>query len=158
MAFSAFYYRITCIQGGLCSVPVALFAQRAPRRFRGWRTAMKQNGKIFRVNGFDVFADLLKYRANNQLAIELYVADTEHNQNSGNASFIGHPFLTPSVCVTGHQFSDNETAIKDYSENEGILDILVEAGIVNNSGKSIPTGHASVCLVTVNEDVCNTAY
>jgi len=42
---------------------------------------------------------------------------------------------------------DNEVVIKDYSENEGMLDALISAGIVKDTGKRIKSGFvkAPVC-------------
>ena len=36
--------------------------------------------------------------------------------------------------------------IKDYAENEGILAALVNAGIIEDTGKTVPVGHAQARL------------
>lgn len=36
-----------------------------------------------------------------------------------------------TVNLPGYPLKDNEVAIKDYSENAGILQVLVEAGIIS---------------------------
>ena len=43
----------------------------------------------------------------------------------------GMPYATATVCVEDSLLKEDEVAIKDYSENAGILDSLIEAGIVN---------------------------
>lgn len=43
----------------------------------------------------------------------------------------GMPFATATVAVEDGLLKEGEVAIKDYSENEGILDTLITAGIVD---------------------------
>lgn len=50
------------------------------------------------------------------------------------------PMFTATVCIDepakkGHVF------LKDWSENEGIPDALVKAGIVELTGRTVPTGY-----------------
>jgi len=72
-----------------------------------------------------------KYR-NGQTAIMLFdMAD-------------GFPFATATVCVEDHLLNSDEVAIKDYSENEGILESLIEAGIVEHPRAFIQTNHVKI--------------
>ena len=70
-----------------------------------------------------------------QHVIQLYVADTEHNRSRSDANSCspGDPFATASLCVPGYPFGYKETAIKDYSENRGIFDALINAKIVEKT-------------------------
>lgn len=51
----------------------------------------------------------------------------------------GEPFMTASVNL-GVGLPDGCIAIKDWSENEGIFDALVNAGIIEDAGYSLPSG------------------
>jgi hypothetical protein len=48
----------------------------------------------------------------------------------------------------------NEVFIKNWNENEGVLQALVEAGIVEDTGHTIPTGYvkANVCTLIAGTD------
>jgi len=47
------------------------------------------------------------------------------------------------------KFKPNQSAIRDYSELAGILDVLEEAKIVKRTGQQLPTGYVSVPVVNV---------
>lgn len=49
-----------------------------------------------------------------------------------------YPYMCATVNVDGLQ--ENEVAIKNYSENEGILDVLVDEGIVKPPHRHIKSG------------------
>ena len=53
------------------------------------------------------------------------------------------------ICITGN----NYTFIKDYSENEGMLDALVKAGIVSEPIEYYHTGYVTCPLVEVLIDL-----
>ena len=90
-----------------------------------------------------------RYLSHNQIYIQLNVAE-DYKELSFEK---GDEFTVATVCVVGYTFDSNQTAIKNYSENEGMLDALSKAGIAKqtdyatdrNSGFSAP-------LVTVAED------
>lgn len=56
----------------------------------------------------------------------------------------GEPVATATVNVPGvsDALNSNETLVKDYAENEGILKALVDAGIVEDTGRTVPVGYA----------------
>jgi hypothetical protein len=56
----------------------------------------------------------------------------------------GIPYATATVAVEEHLIKEGEVAIKDYSENEGILSSLVEAGIVENPHNFIQSGYVKI--------------
>lgn len=74
--------------------------------------------------------EVCKYR-NGQNAIEL--VDMGHNE----------PFMTASVSVEIELKAD-EVAIKDYSENQGILSELIKNGVVSKPHKVINSGFVTI--------------
>jgi hypothetical protein len=62
------------------------------------------------------------------------------------------PYMTASVCIPGIKLAKDETCIKDYSENEGILDALIEAGIVEKTGSVAYSGYICATIVRILED------
>lgn len=51
-----------------------------------------------------------------------------------------------SVNLPEESLKDDEILIKDWSENEGVLDFLLKNGIVEDTGTSVPTGQVSANL------------
>lgn len=54
------------------------------------------------------------------------------------------PIATATVNLLDVPLGRNQVAIKDYSECEGMLQALTEAGIVRPTGETIRTGHVEV--------------
>lgn len=63
----------------------------------------------------------------------------------------GAQYMTASVNVPDHFLQEGEVIIKNYSENEGILKALVEAGVVEPP-------HAKVRCGYVKADLCRMTY
>lgn len=72
-----------------------------------------------------------KYADNGRLA--LIAVDTE-----------GMPYLTATVNIPNENLRGNEVAIKDYSENKGILEHLIENGIVFKPRRYVNSGYSSI--------------
>lgn len=92
------------------------------------------------------------YKDNRQQhVIQLYVAETEHNRSHPVADSCspGEPYLEASVFVPDFPFACIETAIKDYAENKGIFDVLIEAGIVEKAGYEVRVNHMLVPVVRI---------
>ena len=86
---------------------------------------------VFRnTNECDVY--FTKYRDNNRVAILLQDKET------------GEPYATASVNLPHQTLKSDEVAIKDYSEGEGMLDDLVAAGIVEDTGKAVGSGYVMI--------------
>ena len=66
---------------------------------------------------YQLMAQFAKYK-NNQVAIKLFDLSD------------GMPYATATLCVEDNLLKEDEVAIKDYSENEGILQSLIDAKIV----------------------------
>ncbi|MCU7829551.1 MAG: hypothetical protein KZQ85_10835 [Candidatus Thiodiazotropha sp. (ex Myrtea sp. 'scaly one' KF741663)] len=56
----------------------------------------------------------------------------------------GLPVATATVNISFFKPAEGEVLIKDYSENEGILDCLADAGILEPTGKELWSGHAKL--------------
>ena len=88
------------------------------------------------------------YYGNGRPAIEL---DNAHT---------GEPFMVPSVNIVDANLKPGEIAIKNYSENEGILDVLVKAGIVSKPKYMVDAGYTSVpvCDLLIKMDESHDIY
>jgi hypothetical protein len=50
------------------------------------------------------------------------------------------PLCTATVNIPEYPLGTKEVLIKDWSENEGVFEALLEAGIVKDTGKAVRTG------------------
>ena len=77
--------------------------------------------------------DIYKYQNNDRMAIELIgYPGTEEE---------GEPIAYATVNIPEYFLEENEIIIKSYSENEGMLDALEEAGVIKKTGKAVNTGY-----------------
>ncbi len=97
--------------------------------------------------GYDLVVERVRYPSNNQIAIQLVAADSKLNRNHSVNG--GEPIATATVCLPHAELAADETVIKNYSENTGILDWLIDAGIVKNTGRLIDGGFNSLPVVKV---------
>lgn len=79
-----------------------------------------------------VLTPTLKTYKNGQICIQLI--DTSD----------GFPFATATVAVEDNLLKEDELAIKDYSENEGILDTLIDHNIVEHPRAFIQSGFVKI--------------
>ena len=100
----------------------------------------------FAFMGIDCEVIKHAYR-NKQLALQLVAANTAGNRSQGLSP--GEPVATATSCLEGYEFGEGQTAIKNYSENEGMLDALLKAKIVENTGLSAQSGFCSFPIVKV---------
>lgn len=58
---------------------------------------------------------------------------------------------TATVNIPEIQLEPDEVIIKDYSENEGMLKVLVDAGIVQPTGKKVTSGYVEmeICKLAI---------
>lgn len=63
----------------------------------------------------------------------------------------GEEFTDATIYLRDVKLSENEVIIKSYSENEGLLEILVAAGIVKETGRVAHSGFitASICELLI---------
>lgn len=87
--------------------------------------------------------EFAQYR-NGQIAIRLFDANTGELAATATASLEG---------VSDIDWRDSQwkgiTAIKDYSENEGVFDSLVNAGVIEPIGSAVETEFVSFPLARV---------
>ena len=94
--------------------------------------------KTINHNGFELTAQFAKYK-NGQVAIKL-------TDNSD-----GFPYATATVCIEDDLLNEGEVAIKDYSENEGILNSLIESDIIDHPHAFIWIGHIRVPICKIRK-------
>lgn len=58
--------------------------------------------------------------------------------------FEGEPIATATVNIPEATLKDDEVLIKDYSENKGMLQTLINAGIVLPTGQTVKSGFVEV--------------
>lgn len=61
------------------------------------------------------------------------------------------PFTTASVCLVHYPIKPDHTAINNYSENEGILEALIAAEIVEDTRERAIHGHELIPIVKIKE-------
>lgn len=61
----------------------------------------------------------------------------------------GSPVCVATVNLPEINVQEGHTLIKNYSENNGVLEALVKAGIVEDTGRVFPAGHVEANLVKI---------
>lgn len=96
-----------------------------------------------------------KYIFHSESGISCKVTIEKGQYSNGQASLQlidaknGDLVLTATVCEPNITFTENETLIKDYSENEGVLDFLIENNLVELMDESIKIGYTIAQKVKV---------
>lgn len=73
-----------------------------------------------------------RYQADDSIAIRLVLAETDPAVVSGDC-FPGEQIATATVCLSGNWLlSHGEVLIKGYSENEGMVEAFVAAGVLQS--------------------------
>lgn len=95
---------------------------------------------MLEVNFLNTVCEVEITRAKNNTRIQLYSYEDGFRE----------PFATASCNVDG--LKKDEVAIKDYSENEGMLRALMSAGIVYPPHKTIISGFAILPIVRLTDN------
>lgn len=99
--------------------------------------------KKFKLTAFgqtrDVVIQLHKY-SNDRPVIQLIDAED------------GEPYATATVNVPDVLLLDNEVLVKDYSENEGMLDFLVRNNIVTPTQNGVQSGFVWLPIAILNDE------
>ena len=100
--------------------------------------------KVIRFKDWDCILRYGQY-GNKRTAIELI--DTHD----------GESVAVATVNIVNADINDDEIIIKDYSENEGMQKILMDAGIISTPVRIIPTGYVvvPVCKLLVDAETYN---
>lgn len=101
---------------------------------------------VFNYHGYNCEVVKSNYH-NGAIALQLIAAETENNTQKD--TYPGELICCATVCLPGIELRATHTFIHNYAEKTGILDVLVEAGIVKPTGIEIPTGHVTVPVVEV---------
>ena len=80
-----------------------------------------------------------KYFGNGQICLTLVGANTMHNRK--NDVMAGEPICKASVFVESIDVGEEQTCIKDYSENRGIYEVLRQAGVISAAKASYNLGN-----------------
>jgi hypothetical protein len=62
------------------------------------------------------------------------------------------PFMVASVNLPDEKLENDEIAIKNYSENKGILEALIEAKIVSEPLRFVQSGFVSIPICKLLKD------
>lgn len=92
---------------------------------------------------------LVEHATHRGVAIEIHRQEYAMGGVALQAYSEDGPWAMCTVCMPEYDLAENEVIIKDYSENEGILEALVEAGIVSEPVRTVIVGFAIgyVCLL-----------
>lgn len=85
-----------------------------------------------KLHGVELVVQFDEYTNNNRKAITLYEKET------------GEPFAVATVNIPG--LEEDEVAIKDYSENEGVLKMLFMAGYISEPLRLEQSGFVKVTI------------
>ncbi|AGA60101.1 hypothetical protein Theco_4104 (plasmid) [Thermobacillus composti KWC4] len=80
--------------------------------------------------GEDCTVEIGTYQVGGGPAIQLYCED-------------GSPMATATINVPSLELPENYVVVKDQDENEGMMEALVEAGIVRPTGLRVVVGYYS---------------
>ncbi len=89
---------------------------------------------------YDVIFEIGKY-SNGRLAITFLDFNT------------GEDVLTATVNMPREFLEPGEVIIKDYSENEGVLDWLMSVGVITEALRTIKAGYCEVQVCKINAAV-----
>ena len=81
--------------------------------------------------GESVYAHYGKYR-NGQTAIQLFSTND------------GMPWAVATVCLPDQSLQPDEVALKTYSENRGILETLLDAGMIEPPHRELSSGFVTI--------------
>jgi hypothetical protein len=109
-----------------------------------------QPGVKFLFQNIDCLAVKAVYKISKAIALNIVAADTEHNKTMG--IFVGSPVARASINIERRRLAPNQVVIKTYSENLGLLPVLLKANIVILTDKRINSLYGLLPLVTVNSE------
>ena len=85
--------------------------------------------------GLRIRVNIGTYATNNATSITLSYWDEELGMEA--------PYAVATVNVEHADLAEDEVVIKDYSENEGILPLLIKAGIIAKPHDKVTLGYAT---------------
>ena len=97
--------------------------------------------KIVNFRGYKCKVVKAQY-SNNKTALQLIAAEDNEEQEVAK----GDPIAIATINIPEVNLEPNEVIIKNYSENIGMLEALIEAKVVKPTSKTITTGFV-ICPV-----------
>jgi hypothetical protein len=98
----------------------------------------KVKDQTVRFIGYQCRVDIQRYQAGGAPCIRLVSTD-------------GMPIGTATVNVVGVKLGKTECLIKNYSENEGMLEALTEAGILTATDRTVRVGYAEATVCQLHD-------
>lgn len=97
--------------------------------------------KKLNYKGYECVLRFSKYQHGNRTAIELYDAND------------GDRVAVATTNLPDEPLGEDEVFIKDYSENEGMVDFLVKEGIIERTSEAVKSGYVSIpkCKLLVRQ-------
>lgn len=65
----------------------------------------------------------------------------------------GEPFMDITTNIPDIDLEDDELLIKNYSENEGVLEFLISNKLVEDTGRRISNGFVEIPVVKMTEEL-----
>tara|TARA_R110000824_G_scaffold201667_4_gene385774 strand:- start:1932 stop:2258 length:327 start_codon:yes stop_codon:yes gene_type:complete len=101
-----------------------------------------KRGKRIQFKNWDCELVQDTYKDNGRIALDLVAwADDEYNE-----IYQGEPIACCTSNVPDEWLDEGEVAIKDYSENEGMLQCLLDAGVVLETGRIARSGFVTLSI------------
>lgn len=95
--------------------------------------------KEVQFSGYNCVVKKSRYMDNENLALVLLDAET-------------HELVAHVTVNTASKFPSDIAAVKDYSENKGMLKAITEAGLVKETMGAVQLGYVSAPIVKFNLD------
>lgn len=89
-----------------------------------------------------------QYKSNKSTCLSILAADTE--RNCANGIPVGSPVCTATINMEYHRLKADEVVIKNYSENHGLLPVLLAANVVTLTDARINSPYGLLPLVKIN--------
>lgn len=107
-------------------------------------------GVLFSYMDIDCVAVREQYRHSKVTALRIVAADTQNNRSLGLQK--GESIATATIEIESPMVGPEEIAVKTYSENSGLLPVLIQAKIVTHTNKVIDTVYGMLPVVSINSD------
>lgn len=102
----------------------------------------------FEFIDIDCVAVRHQYKSNKSTCLSIMAADTPRNRDNGIP--VGSPVCTATINIEYHRLSADEVVIKTYSENHGLLPILLAANVVSLTNTRINSPYGLLPVVKIN--------
>ncbi len=124
------------------------WARNEIRKLKKFIADFDQKGKKKQATVFDM--DIKYFKGKVVLEAGLYERDGSLAL-SAKCAATGEKVLTFTVNVPGITLGPGELLIKDWSENEGALDFLLENDLVESTNRAVLTGYAMAPVVRMTD-------